>query len=87
MLTTVVNVIWGIVFFLGILTFFTGNGGRASIGSSLPCFLSAIAYYVASHQFAQDLLVSSIAGVLVFIIMSVIVTQYIGRKHNEEHKQ
>ena len=87
MLTIVVNVIWGIVFFLGVLTFFAGNGGRASVSHSLTCFLSAIAYYVASHQFSQDLLVSSVVGVLVFIIMSVIVTQYIGRKYNEEHKQ
>lgn len=87
MLTTVVNVIWGIAFFMGVLTFFVGNGGRASVGFSLPCFLSAITYYVTSHQFAQGLLLSSVAGVLVFIIMSVIVTQYVGKKYNEEHKQ
>lgn len=69
MLQTVVNVIWGIVCLLGVLTFFAGNGGKATVSRALPLLLGSLSYYIALKCFMLGLLYSSLIGVLVLVVL------------------
>lgn len=69
MLETIVNVIWGIVCFLGVVNFFAGNGGRGTQAVAFPLILGAVAYYASFKHFLQGLLLSSVIGVVVIIVM------------------
>ena len=67
MLQTAVNVVWGIVCFLGVVIFFAGHGGKASVTHALPLLLGSVSYFVAFKCFTLGLLYSSLIGIVVFI--------------------
>ena len=69
MLQTAVNVVWGIVCFLGVMTFFAGNGGKSSVSLALPLLLGSVSYCISFKCFTSGLLYSSLVGIVVLIAL------------------
>ena len=69
---TIVNVIWGIVCFLGVVNFFAGNGGRGTQAVAFPLIFGAVSYYVAMNHFVMGIVLSSVVGVIGIAILFII---------------
>lgn len=80
MLETIVNVIWGVICFLGVVNFFAGNGGRGTQAIAFPLIFGAAMYYVSFKHFLQGLLLSSVIGVVVIVIMFYLLASRIKKK-------
>ena len=72
MLETIVNAIWGIVCFLGVVNFFAGNGGRGTQAIAFPLIFGAASYYVAMNHFMMGIVLSSVVGVIGIAILFII---------------
>lgn len=84
MLQTAVNVVWGIVCFLGVVTFFAGNGGKHSVSLALPLLLGSVSYCIAFKCFTLGLLYSSLIGIVVFIALIFAVYKSPAEKKHDE---
>lgn len=86
---TIANCVWGIICFLGVVNFFVGNGGRASIAFALPLMFGPVSYYLSLHQFllqagyrhpAINILIASVIGVAVILITFLVLANYAKKK-------
>lgn len=76
---------WGILAFLGIITFFAGNGKSGSVTHAITLLLSSGTYYVVSRYSTYGKIPAFIGAVAILIITIKLFTNRI--KTNKTDKQ